>query len=395
MFLLALPYAVLNGGYWGLVALLSAAGITYYTGIILVSCLYEDDLVTGVKRRVRDSYVDIATEVWGVYAAQIVHTAQFIELIMTCILYLVLCGDLLTNIFPTNMEKGVNTTMWTVVATFFIIPCAFLRDLKAVARLSLGNAVAHVIINVIVLGFCITHIGSWHWSQVKLVVDVKRFPVSMGIVIFSYTSHIFLPSLEGDMTDRQNFSRMLKWTHGLAGVFKAVFAYICFLTFGNLTKDVITDNLPTAGFKGFVNCALVVKALLSYPLPYFAAAELLEKALFNGRPRTKFPSCYASDGMLEVWALSLRMLLALFTLTLAIYIPQFALLMGLIGSFTGTMLSFVWPCWFHLKIKWYEIPNWQKLCNVCIMVGGGICGIVGIILSMNGLVEAFREADEL
>ncbi|XP_072045205.1 vesicular inhibitory amino acid transporter-like [Amphiura filiformis] len=387
MFLLALPYAVKNGGYWGLVALIAAAAITYYTGIILVQCLYETDPTTGIKRRVRDSYVDIATEVWGIYAAQIVHTAQFIELIMTCILYLVLCGDLLSNCFP---GSGATTTMWTIVATFFVVPCAFLRDLKAVARLSLGNAVAHVIINVIVIGYCITHIGTWHWAQVKLKVDLKLFPVSMGIVIFSYTSHIFLPSLEGDMTDRSQFNTMLKWTHGLAGLFKALFAYVCFLTFGNATKDVITDNLPTAGFKGLVNFALVIKALLSYPLPYYAAAELLERAFFMGRPRTLFPSCFATDGCLNVWALFLRMLLALFTLTLAIYIPHFSLLMGLIGSFTGTMLSFVWPCWFHLKIKWYDIPNWQKVGNVCIMVGGAICGIIGIILSFKGLVDAFR-----
>jgi vesicular inhibitory amino acid transporter len=32
-----------------------------------------------------------------------------------------------------------------------------------------------------------------------------------------------------------------------------------------------------------VNLILVVKALLSYPLPYYAACELLEKELFRVR----------------------------------------------------------------------------------------------------------------
>lgn len=34
------------------------------------------------------------------------------------------------------------------------------------------------------------------------------------------------------------------------------------------------------GLKTLVNLILVVKALLSYPLPYYAACELLEKELF-------------------------------------------------------------------------------------------------------------------
>ncbi|XP_038055081.1 vesicular inhibitory amino acid transporter-like [Patiria miniata] len=389
MFLVALPYAVLHGGYWGLLALISAAIVTCYTGKILVECLYVTDDVTGLRMRVRESYVDIAKEVWGDrFAAQIVHSAQFIELIMTCILYLVLCGDLLSNSFPTNK---LDETTWTMLATFFVVPCAFLRDLKAVSRLSFGNAIVHVIVNLILIGFCLSYAAHWHWGDVAVHVDIHYFPVSMGIVIFSYTSHIFLPSLEGGMVERSKFNKMLYWTHALAGLFKALFAYLCFLTFGPGTRDIITDNLPTQGFRAVVNVVLVIKALLSYPLPFYAAIELLERAFFSGRPRTFFPSCYALDGYLNSWSVALRTLVVIFTMLLAIFIPHFNLLMGLIGSFTGTMLSFVWPCWFHLKIKWHEIPWYQKLLNIFIILSGMIVGLIGIIYSMEALIKIYHE----
>ena len=42
------------------------------------------------------------------------------------------------------------------------------------------------------------------------------------------------------------------------------------------------------GLKTLVNLILVVKALLSYPLPYYAACELLEKELFKVRNKIKF-----------------------------------------------------------------------------------------------------------
>jgi vesicular inhibitory amino acid transporter len=46
--------------------------------------------------------------------------------------------------------------------------------------------------------------------------------------------------------------------------------------------------------------------LLSYPLPYYAALDLLERSFFKGRPDTTFPRMWALDGELKVWGLALR-----------------------------------------------------------------------------------------
>ncbi|XP_070557106.1 vesicular inhibitory amino acid transporter-like [Ptychodera flava] len=388
MFIVAFPYSVLHGGYWAIVVLLGIAYICCWTGKILVYCLYEEDEQTGEKVRVRNTYVDIAEAVWGKQkGAQVVHAAQFVELIMTCILYLVLCGDLLKNSFK---YSGVPESAWTIIACFFLIPCAFLRNLKSVSRLSMGCTVAHIFINIIIIGYCLTRIKHWHWSEVRILVDIKLFPVVLGIVVFSYTSQIFLPSLEGNMHDKENFNKMMHWTHGLAGIFKSLFGYVGFLTWGAATKEVITDNLPGDVFRAIVNIFLVVKALLSYPLPYYAAVELIERSFFQGRPETYFPSCYALDGAIKVWGVFLRSLLVVLTLLLAIYIPHFAILMGLIGSFTGTMLSFIWPCWFHLKLKWNQMPLYQKFFDFVIILTGLICGTIGIIYSGEALVDAYK-----
>lgn len=68
---------------------------------ILVQCLYEPDPATGEPVRVRDSYVAIAKVCFGKkVGARIVSIAQIIELLMTCILYIVVCGDLMAGTFP-------------------------------------------------------------------------------------------------------------------------------------------------------------------------------------------------------------------------------------------------------------------------------------------------------
>ena len=101
MFLVSLPYAVLHGGYYALIAMVGVAWICCYTGKILVDCLYEEDS-NGVRTRVRDSYMAIARVGFGErYGGMVVSGAQLIELLMTCILYIVLCGDLMVGRWPT------------------------------------------------------------------------------------------------------------------------------------------------------------------------------------------------------------------------------------------------------------------------------------------------------
>lgn len=64
--------------------------------------------------------------------------------------------------------------------------------------------------------------------------------------------------------------------------------------------------------------------------------------------------------------------------------------MGLIGSFTGMMLSFVWPCYFHMKLKWNDLDIRVIGWEIFIIFTGVVCGIIGIITSFTALVETYH-----
>lgn len=384
MFIVSFPYAVLQGGYWAIFAMVLVAYICCYTGKILVECLYEEDEL-GKRVRVRNSYVEVAEEVLGkTIGGKIVNSAQIIELLMTCILYVLLSGDLLDGSFP----DLIDLSSWIVLSTFFLLPCAFLQTLKSVSRLSFWCTVAHMAINAIIIIFCLTKSSSWKWNEVQIKIDIWTFPISLGIIVFSYTSQIFLPALEGNLINRKKFSCMMHATHISAAAFKAIFSYIGFLTWGISTQEVVTNNLPTQTFKIIVNVILVAKALLSYPLPYYAAVDLIETAIFRGKGTTIFPKCLNEARELKIWAIGLRFGLVLFTMLLAISIPYFAILMSLIGSFTGTMLSFVWPCHFHLRLKWHRMKWYEKLADISIILLGVVFGCIGIYYSAHALSRA-------
>ena len=81
---------------------------------------------------------------------------------------------------------------------------------------------------------------------------------------------------------------MLSTSHIAAAAFKALFGLIGFLTFAEFTQKEISNSLPNQYFKILINLVLVVKALLSYPLPFFAIVQLLTDNFFRGVKYTPF-----------------------------------------------------------------------------------------------------------
>lgn len=90
---------------------------------MLVECLYDEH-----GRRVMGSYKAVAEHCWGKpWGGRLVLGAQLTELLMTCILYVVLCGDLLEGSFP---DANIDKMGWMLLCTSMLLPCAFLQDLR-------------------------------------------------------------------------------------------------------------------------------------------------------------------------------------------------------------------------------------------------------------------------
>ena len=87
-----------------------------------------------------------------------------------------------------------------------------------------------------IISFIFQRIHTWAFSKVTLNIDILSFPIALGVIVFSYTSQIFVCTLEGNMLDRSKFHCMLNWSHIAAAVFKAAFGYIGFVTFQEVSN---------------------------------------------------------------------------------------------------------------------------------------------------------------
>ena len=86
----------------------------------------------------------------------------------------------------------------------------------------MGCSVAQFLVLGMIMIYCFTKISTWQWDKIRLVCKKKllkfiirfnysaqEFPVSVGVIVFSYTSQLFLPSLEGDMEKRGDFKVLI------------------------------------------------------------------------------------------------------------------------------------------------------------------------------------------
>ena len=69
----------------------------------------------------------------------------------------------------------------------------------------MGCSIAQFFVLGVIMIYCFAQIKTWQWDQIRFNYSAQEFPVSIGVVVFSYTSQLFLPSLEGDMENRSQF----------------------------------------------------------------------------------------------------------------------------------------------------------------------------------------------
>ena len=214
MFVLSLPWAVYHGGFIGVFLIVVTAIVCSYTGRILVDCLYQekpDPKNPGIikKSRIYGSYQEVAVACLGPHGKTLVNVSQAVELLMICILYVVVSGDLIHTLCP-----GISKFVGSFLVSLVLLPCAGLKNLKTVSRFSCLCSIGQFLVYAVIIWYCLETTGGrkgadsqgnlvngWWlaWSQVKFYVEWREFSIGIGAIVFSYTSQFYLPALEADI----------------------------------------------------------------------------------------------------------------------------------------------------------------------------------------------------
>lgn len=383
MGILGVPYAVREGGLAAVICIFIVALFCDVTGILLVDCLYEISPRSKLRKRVRESYPDIGDAVWPGVGGKVVSVVQTIELYAAAMLYLIL----LTTMFAQITEKYVPLSLneWAVICAVAVLPSVFIKRLSLIAWMSMLAVFSLMSALIIMMAYCILQSDQWTWNNIPSF-HISTFPVGFGIVTFSYCAHAVFPGIEGSMKEPKNFNKMMHVSFFISAIMKTLFGLFAVLTFGILTDQVFTVNLAeNVAFNTAATVLVAMNVFFSFPLPLFVVVET-----FDNNLGPYFPHLAKGTKYHWYWLLLTRTILVTFALFIALVVPHFGLLMGFVGSFTGTCLSFGFPCIAHLKLRWKYLRWYHITGEIVLIVFGVLAGGFGLVYSGKALVDSFR-----
>lgn len=380
--ILAMPFVIRLAGLWGVVIIIFIGFLGNYTGKILIDCLYEIDPTDGKRKRVRETYPQIGEAFHPTYGTYMVHIANCFDQFSHCALFLIMIGMVMKHAFP---SITLSESDWTLIIGLLILPTIFIRKMTQLAWLGTLTAWTAVVISIVVLIYSFTQ---WRtWTTTTPPFNIHTVPIAIGVVMVSYSSAAYLPKMETAMIYPEEYNSIMNFSYSAVTFWKFFCGVIVYMTFSEASDQIVALNLPHGVFRGALCVAVVVLALFFFTVPAFTIFDIIENHL-------KIPWLafnYTNQRRVIVSGYLLRFFLMLFTLILAVCVPHFSLLMAFVGCSTGMILVLIFPCMFHLKIRWADLKPFDVAAELFVIGFAVIGGTLGIIYSSLALYTVYNE----
>ena len=285
----------------------------------------------------------------------------------------------------------------------FVIALAMLRSFKYLVFTSILGDVAVLagIVGALAFGFIyLDGRPPLDPAQLPFSNDVSAFPQAAGSIAFLFLIHVvILPiaqSLRPSKVVRQHaagqpyaavagaptlaereqvaedtgrrFTRVAYASYAFIAVINAFFGATCYLIFGSDTASNVLSNLKAAhtlpGLVDAINILLCVDLLFTMPMVLAAGRELVENVALDTAFGAKHDTLTRN---------TVRLLLVALVYGIALGIPSFGSLLGLVGGFANSLMGFILP-----PIIYQSVVGWRPQD----IKGGGLQGVVGFVFRM-------------
>ncbi|XP_047342279.1 amino acid transporter AVT1C-like [Impatiens glandulifera] len=369
--ILSTPYAVKEGGWFGLSILLIFAVLSFYTGILLRYCL---DSQPGLE-----TYPDIGQAAFGTYGRFTISIVLYLELYACCVEYIILESDNLSSLFP-NAHLSVggyeldSHHLFALLTTLAILPTVWLRDLSVLSYISAFGVLASIL--VVLCLFWAGFVDKLDFHSRGSSLNLSTLPVAIGLYGYCYSGHAVFPNIYTSMEKPSQYSAVLLTSFCICTVMYASVAVMGYMMFGESTLSQFTLNMPQNLVSSKVAVwTTVVNPLTKYALTMTPVALALEELI----PSNQLKS--------HVYAICIRTALVISTLLVALSIPFFGLVMALIGSLLTMLVTLIFPCACFLRILGQKVSRFQVAVCIFIIIVGVVSAVFGSYSALSQIIE--------
>jgi solute carrier family 32 (vesicular inhibitory amino acid transporter) len=382
--ILALPLGIrLSGWVLGLIFLLLAALSTNYTAKLLARCL---DTNSGAT-----TYGDIAFLAFGSFGRNMVESLFILELTAANVALIILFGDTMNSLIP-----SVPTLTWKILLALGLIPLNFapFKYLSVTSILGIMCCLGIVLIVFIDGLLKPTSPGSLREVAATYAFpqDWRTVPLSLGLFMAPWGGHSVFPAIYKDMRHPQKYTRALTYTYVFTYGLDLAMAVLGYLMFGDGVRDEVTTNLlKSTHYPHALNVLTVVLIAIipvtKVPLTNRPMSDTINKKflidLRQMDPKARRHSEKSWKHNLARGAISCSA--NIIQLGLAVLVPNFDSIMGLMGSALCFTICVIMPVAFYLRIfagDGGQISKVERAVDWMLIVVCTALGVVGTVFSI-------------
>ncbi|XP_058775198.1 amino acid transporter AVT1I-like [Vicia villosa] len=206
--ILSTSYAVYQGGWLSFLLLIMFGMICCYTALLLDRCMNANPEIK--------SYADLGEVTFGYKGRAVIGIFIYLEAFLICVELLILEADNLEKLFP-NMRFTVfglrigGKSGFVFLTALAILPTTWLRNLGALAYISVGGVLTSVILIACVMW--VGEVDGVGFHERGHVIHWTGLSTSMSIFAFCFSAHSLMPTICTSMRDRKQFSKVMFWTN--------------------------------------------------------------------------------------------------------------------------------------------------------------------------------------
>ncbi|XAR59896.1 hypothetical protein NMG60_11015900 [Bertholletia excelsa] len=370
---LGLPYTFMKCGWiTSLLTICAVATLTCYCMMLLVR--------TRRKLESCNSFLSISSfgDVGFAVCGPIGRFAVDVMIVLTqggfCVGYLIFIGQTLANLYNTNANLRMPPKLWGIAAkSIYIWACfPFQLGLNAIPTLThlAPLSIFADVVDVGAMGLVMAEDVSTFIKQTSVSIEafgnLSTFFYGLGVAVFSFEGVGMALPLESEMKDRSKFGKLLALSMFLIAVLYGSFGILGYLAFGENTQDIVTANMGRGLLSTLIQLGLCVNLFLTYPLMMHPVYEVIERRFWEGK-----------------YCLWMRWALVLGVSLVALFVPNFADFLSLVGSSLCCVLGFVLPALFHYVVFKEEMEWKGALTDMGIIVLGVLLGVMGTWSSLS------------
>ncbi|XP_045474217.1 amino acid transporter AVT1J-like [Harmonia axyridis] len=343
---LALPKALVNTGWIGLVLLPILCFNAGYSGVKLGKC-WEiiEERYPEYRAHVRNPYPAIANVAMGPLASTVVTVSIRITLFGAGTVNLLLAAQIFQEIFGDFLPTITSCTYFLFMA-IFVTPLMWFGSPKHFSFVGLGAVVTTAAACILFFSQMISDakdLEKVHHTQ----FGFEEFFLGFGAILFAFGGASTFPTIQNDMKEKNKFGTSVIMAFILIIMLYFPIAIGGYLIFGDQVADNIAVSLGKSLYVEIGNILMGIHLIFAFLILINPVCQDLEHA-FNIPKKFNWKRCVT------------RTMIILVLIFVGETIPKFSKILSLVGGSTVAMLTFIFPPYLYMKLCDQVSDEWEN-----------------------------------